>query len=87
MNKEIIPAERIVINDQNDCNDPLAQDNQKSEKAKEENDKDKFRNDELTFKAKKGEIEIGAKNITEKTIILTVVILLFLTIWIAMLKF
>lgn len=87
MNKEIVPAEKIAINDQKNCNDPVAQDTQKSENAKEESDKDKTRNDELIFKAKKGEIEVGAKNITEKTIILTVVILLFLTIWIAMLKF
>lgn len=86
MKKEIIPAEKIAGNDQNDCNDPKAQETQ-SENAKEENDKDKTRNDELIFKAKKGEIEVGAKNVTEKTIILTVVILLFLTIWIAMLKF
>lgn len=85
MNNEITPGEINRTNKEIESNKEGPEVTKKREEEKVQNDKTK--EDEYIFRVKKDGVEVSAKNITEKTIILTVVILLFITFWIVLLKF
>lgn len=87
MNKEIIPGKVIETKKENESNNEETEAIEKREEEKAQNNKDKTREDEFIFRVKKDGVEVGAKNLTEKTIILTLVILIFITIWIVLFKF